>query len=99
MIKIERIAATKPTIVRNGIRQPVTLNMTITADELASLVAEDGEILYTIDELEVKTIDFRHITTTAPVAEPVAEVPTMAAAAPAKPVVQPARKTARATQA
>lgn len=99
MIKIERITATKPTIVRNGVRQPVTLNMTVTPDELASLVATDGEILYTVDELEVKTIDFRHTTTTAPVVEPTTETPAMAAAPAAKPIVQPARKTARAAQA
>jgi hypothetical protein len=85
--------------MRNGVRQPVTLNMTVTAEELASLTAESGTITYSVDELEVKTIDFRSVPApepvvdTAPVAEPVA------AAKVAKPIVQPARKTASATQA
>jgi hypothetical protein len=89
MIKIERSTAVKPTIMRNGVRQPVTLSMTVTAEELASLTAESGTITYSVDELEVKTVDFRSV----PAPEPVA------VAKVAKPVVQPARKTASATQA
>lgn len=99
MIKIERITATKPTIVRNGVRQPVTLQMTVTQAELDTLAAEDGEIVYTVDELEVKTVDFRRISTTAPVAVPATEAPAVAAAAPAKRIIQPARKTAKVAQA
>lgn len=99
MIKIERITATKPTIVRNGVRQPVTLQMTVTQAELDSLEAENGEIVYTVDELEVKTVDFRRISTTAPVTAPATEASAVAAAAPSKRIVQPARKTAKATQA
>jgi hypothetical protein len=59
MIKIERITATKPTLLRNEVRQPVTLNMIVTADELASITANGGSIIYTVDELEVKTLDFQ----------------------------------------
>jgi hypothetical protein len=101
MIKIERSTAVNATILRNGKRQPVTLNMAITAEELASLTADSGSILYSVDEMEVKTIDFQPAKPTAPapvidaVEEPVLPVATPAA----KPIIQPARKTARATQA
>ena len=95
MIKIERSTAVNPTIIRNGLRQRVTLNMVVSAEELASLTAESGTITYSVDELEVKTVDFR----SAPAPEPV--VDTVPAAEPvgvtkaAKPIIQPARKTAK----
>ena len=101
MIKIERSTAVNATIVRNDKRQPVTLNMTITAEELASLTADSGSILYSVDEMEVKTIDFQPAKqpTPAPVIDAVEE-PAAAVAPPvAKPIIQPARKTAKATQA
>jgi hypothetical protein len=101
MIKIERSTAVNPTIVRNGKRQPVTLNMTVTAEELASLTADSGIITYSVDEMEVKTVDFQPAKQPAPApvidATPVAD--TISAAPVAKPIIQPARKTARATQA
>jgi hypothetical protein len=99
MIKIERSTATNPTIVRNGVRQPVTLQMVVTAEELDSLQADSGEILYTVDEMEVKTVVFAPSNSTptstaitAPTTAPVV------AAKTTKPIVQPARKTPRATQ-
>ena len=94
MIKIERISAVKPTIERNGVRQLVTQNMTVTQAELASLVAESGSILYSIDELEVKEVVFAPSQpTTTPEPEPTADdapVPTPKAT---KRIVQPVRKT------
>jgi hypothetical protein len=101
MIKIERSTAVNPTILRNGKRQPVTLNMTITAEELASLTADSGSIIYSVDELEVKTIDFQPVQqpTTGPIIDATPVADTISAAPAAKPIIQPARKTARATQA
>jgi len=99
MIKIERSTAVKPTIIRNGVRQPVTLNMTVTAEELASLTAESGTIIYSVDELEVKTIDFRSVPAPEPVVDTAPAAEPVVAAKVAKPIVQPARKTASATQA
>jgi hypothetical protein len=101
MIKIERSTATNPTILRNGVRQPVTLNMTVSQAELDSLEADDGSITYSVDELEVKTVDFQPAkpATPAPVVESVAVTDTVVTATTTKPVIQPARKTARTTQA
>jgi hypothetical protein len=101
MIKIERSTAVNPTIVRNGKRQPVTLNMTVTAEELASLTADSGIITYSVDEMEVKTIDFQPVKqpTTGPIIDTTPVADTISAAPVAKPIIQPARKTARATQA
>ena len=101
MIKIERSTAVNATIVRNGKRQPVTLNMAITAEELASLTADSGNILYSVDEMEVKTIDFQPVKqpTTGPIIDTTPVADTISAAPVAKPIIQPARKTARATQA
>jgi hypothetical protein len=101
MIKIERSTAVNATIVRNGKRQPVTLNMAITAEELASLTADSGSILYSVDEMEVKTIDFQPVKqpTTGPIIDTTPVADTISAAPVAKPIIQPARKTARATQA
>ena len=101
MIKIERSTAVNATIVRNGKRQPVTLNMAITAEELASLTADSGNILYSVDEMEVKTIDFQPVKqpTTGPIIDATPVADTISAAPVAKPIIQPARKTARATQA
>jgi hypothetical protein len=101
MIKIERSTAVNATIVRNSVRQPVTLNMHITEAELGSLTADSGSITYSVDELEVKIVDFQP-------AKPVDPAPVIdEAPAPviipapkiAKPIIQPARKTAKTTQA
>jgi hypothetical protein len=101
MIKIERSTAVNATIVRNGKRQPVTLNMAITAEELASLTADSGNILYSVDEMEVKTIDFQPVKqpTTGPIIDTTPVADTISATPVAKPIIQPARKTAKATQA
>jgi hypothetical protein len=99
MIKIERSTAANATIVRNDVRQPVTLNMIITEEELASLTADSGSIIYSVDEREVKTVDFQPATTTAPVVDAVPDPATIVTAPPAKQIIKPARKTAKATQA
>lgn len=99
MIKIERSTATNPTIMRNGVRQPVTLNMTVTQAELDSMTADGGTILYSVDELEVKAVEFQPSKpTTPPAAEPATPAPAVVVAAPAKPVIQLARKTAQVTK-
>jgi hypothetical protein len=82
MIKIERITADKPTLLRNDVRQPVTLGMTVTDAELATIEATDGAIVYSVDELEVKELVFH--------AKP---APVPPAAKPAKPtIVKPVSK-------
>jgi len=99
MIKIERSTAVNPTIIRNGLRQRVTLNMVVSAEELASLAADSGSIIYSVDELEVKTVDFRSAPAPGPTAVATEEPAPEPAAPVAKPVIQPARKTAKTTQA
>jgi hypothetical protein len=101
MIKIERSTATNATIVRNGKRQPATLNMTISEEELASLTADSGSILYSVDEMEVKTIDFQPAKqpAPAPTVDAVPDPATIVTAPPAKQIIQPARKTAKTPQA
>jgi hypothetical protein len=85
MIKIERIAAENPTLLRNNVRQPVTLGMAVTEAELATIEATTGSIVYSVDELEVKELVFH--------AKP-APVPPVVK--PAKPtIVKPAPKTAK----
>jgi hypothetical protein len=99
MIKIERSTAVNATIVRNDKRQPVTVNMIVTEDELSSLTADSGSILYSVDEMEVKTIDFQPQPAAAPVIESIAVTDTVVTTTVAKPIIKPARKTAKATQA
>jgi hypothetical protein len=101
MIKIERSTAVNPTILRNSTRQPVTLNMTVTQAELDSLEADSGTITYSVDEMEVRTVDFQPSkqAATAPTVDTALVAAAVPAAKIAKSVVQPARKTARATQA
>ena len=97
MIKIERSTAVNPTILRNGVRQPVTLNMIVTQAELDSITADSGTILYSIDELEVKTVEFQPSQSTpAPDATPTIPDEPVVAAKTTKPIIQPARKTAKA---
>ena len=68
MIKIEKISATKATVIRGGLRQPLILHSHITAEELASVGAEAGTIVYSVDETEVKELVFQpKPTATAPV--------------------------------
>jgi hypothetical protein len=76
MIKIERSTAINATLERNGVRQPVTLNMAVTAEELASITADGGSIMYSVDETEVNTVDFQPTEPVpAPVAKPVIKTP------------------------
>ena len=96
MIKIERSTAVKPTVLRNGVRQPVTLNMVVTAEELNSIEAISGSITYSIDELEVKVVEFQPAKQ--PVIESIPEAPLVAAIPIVKPIVQPARKTVKPTE-
>lgn len=83
MIKIERINADKPTVLRNGVRQPVTLGMPVTAAELESIEAETGAITYSVDESEVKELVFQP--------KPAVVAPKPAVKAPAKPVIKTAK--------
>lgn len=83
MIKIEAIKAVKATIVRDGVRQPLILHSRIFPNELATIEAESGTIVYSVDEMEVKELTFHAKPATAP------------AAKPAKPaIVKPAAKAA-----
>jgi hypothetical protein len=84
MIKIEKISATKATIVRSGVRQPVLLHSHISEQELATIEAEAGTIVYTVDESEVKQLTFQ--AKPAPVAPVVKQ--------PAPRIVKPAAKAA-----
>jgi hypothetical protein len=82
MIQIEKINATQATVVRGGIRQPLLLNSHITEEELATVEAVTGTIMYSVDETEVKMLTFQ--------AKPVNQPPTTKT--PAARVVQPAAK-------
>lgn len=85
MIKIEKISATKATVIRGGVRQPLILHSHITDAELATVEAESGTVVYSVDENEVKELTFQ--------AKPVAAAPVVKQ--PAKPaVVKPAAKAA-----
>lgn len=97
MIKIERIAAEKPTLLRNSVRQPVSLGMTVTWAELESIEAESGSITYSIDELEVKELVFQSKPAPIPpVAKPTKPAIVKPAGKAAKPPVEPASKVAQA---
>lgn len=84
MNKIEKINAVKATVVRNGERQTLLLHSNITDVELATVEAESGTIVYSVDEAEVKQLVFQ--------AKP-AEV--TAAPKPAARAVKPPAKTAQ----
>ena len=84
MIKIEKISATKATIERNGLRQPLLLHSHVSEQELASIEAEDGIIVYSVDESVIKEVTFQ------PKPAPVAPAPK--AVKPA--IVKPAAKAA-----
>lgn len=90
MIKIEKISAVKATVVRGGTRQPLVLHSHISEQELSTIEAESGTIVYSIDEAEVKELTFQ--------ANPVVATPTIKQPAPraakpaakaAEPVVEP----------
>lgn len=81
MIKIERINAEKSTVLRNGVRQPLIVGMTVTSAELASIEAVTGSITYSVDESEIKELVFQ------PKPEIIPPVP--------KPAAKPAIKTAK----
>ena len=87
MIKIEKIQAEQATLVRGGVRQPLVLHSHITAEELATIEALSGSIVYSIDETEVKELTFQ--------SKPAATAPLIKQPAPR--VVQPAAKTAKQT--
>ena len=87
MIKIEKISATKATVIRGGVRQPLILHSHITDAELATIEAESGTIVYSVDEAEVKELTFQ--------AKPAAAAPLIKQ--PAARAVQPAAKTAQPT--
>ena len=56
-IKLEKISVPgKVFITRNGIKQKAQNNMVITEQELASLEVLEGEVLYSVDELELHTV-------------------------------------------
>jgi tRNA G18 (ribose-2'-O)-methylase SpoU len=84
MIKIEKISATKATIVRNGARQPLILHSHVSDQELASIEAEDGIVVYSVDEAQVKEMTFQR--------KPAA--PAAVIKQPAARVVKPATKVA-----
>lgn len=90
MIKIERISADKPTVLRNGVRQPVTLSMIVTSAELNTIEAGSGTIMYSVDETEVKELVFqaKPAVVKPPVKPAAARTPVLAAKT-AKPVVEP----------
>ena len=86
MIKIEKISATKATIMRGDVRQALLLHSHINDAELASIEAESGTIVYSVDEGEVKQLVFQ--------AKPVA---TVKQPAPPPRVVKPAAKVTQPT--
>ena len=84
MIKIEKISAIKATVVRGGVRQPLILHSHISEQELATIEAESGTVVYSVDESEVKELTFQ--------AKPVAPAPVPKQPAPR--IVKPAAKAA-----
>lgn len=97
MIKIERIAAEKPTLLRNSVRQPITIGMAVTQDELATIEAETGSITYSVDELEVKELVFQSKSApVTPVVKPTKPAIVKPASKTTKPPVEPASKVAQA---
>lgn len=96
MIKIEKISATKATVIRGGVRQPVLLHSHITEAELATIEAESGTIVYSIDEAEVKELTFQ----AKPVVAPAVKQPVSRTAKPATKTAEPAvEPTSTETQA
>lgn len=97
MIKIEKISATKATIERNRLRQPLILHSYVTDAELATIEAEDGIIVYSVDEAEVKEVTFQaKPAPVAPVVKPAKPAIVKPAAKIAGPVVESANSEAQA---
>jgi hypothetical protein len=95
MIKIEKISATKATIVRGGLRQPLILNSHVSAEELATVEAETGSIIYSVDEKEVKELTFQP-KPAAPAPKPAISQPPPRVRKAAEPSVEPASTKAAA---
>ena len=91
MIKIEKISATKATIVRGDMRQPLILHSHITDAELATVEAESGTIVYSVNEREVKELTFQ------PKPAPAAPVVKQPAPRAAKPAAKTAESTVEST--
>ena len=90
MIKIEKIDAPGATVVRNGIVQSLLTGSKLTAEELASISAVEGTVLYSVDEREVKTLVFQKVMVVEKAAAIQAVTPTT------KPVIkQPAPRAAK----
>lgn len=85
MIKIETINATKATVLRGGVRQTLLTGSHVTGAELATVEAESGTIVYSVDEQEVKELTF----------QPKPVSPAAVVKQPAPRVVQPAAKVAQ----
>ena len=97
MIKIEKISATKATIIRGGVRQPLILNSHISAEELATVEAETGSVIYSVDETEVKELIFQTKSATpVPVTKPAISQPPPRIRKVAEPSVEPASTKAAA---
>lgn len=97
MIKIEEIKAVKATVVRDGLRQPLILHSHISDAELATVEAEQGTVMYSVDEREVKTIEFQApAAPVAPVVKPTKPAIVKPAPKAAEPVVEPASPEAAA---
>ena len=91
MIKIEEIKAVKATVVRDGVRQPLILHSHISEAELDSIEAEEGTVVYSVDEREVKMLTFQaKPAPVAPVAKPAKPAVVKPAPKAAEPVVEPA---------
>jgi hypothetical protein len=58
MIKIEKIVATNATVIRNDIKQALLTGSKLTPEELASITAVEGTVVYSVNEQEVKTLVF-----------------------------------------
>lgn len=86
MIKIEKISATKATIIRGGLRQPLILHSHISAEELATIEAETGTIVYSVDEAEIKELVFQAKPAPVP---PAPKQPRSAATKPAAKIAEP----------
>ena len=89
MIKIEKISATKATIIRGNLRQPLILNSLISAEELATIEAETGTIVYSVDESEIKERVFQAKPVPIP---PAPKQPAARVAKPAPKVAEPEPK-------
>lgn len=93
MIKIERIDAVNATVVRNGIVQNLLTGSKLTPEELASITADSGTVVYSVDEREVKTLVFQKAVVndtisfelTQPATKPVIKQPAPRTAKVAKP--------------